>query len=465
MRSLRIPRVVIAAAQSGSGKTTLVAGMLAAWRRQGLRVQAYKVGPDYIDPGYHALASGMPGHNLDSWLVPANKLPEIFFRTAASADLAVIEGVMGLYDGGRQGISSTAEIAKMLQAPVLLVLDVKSMGASAAAVALGFRQYDPAVPFAGVILNRLGSVTHRQMIEEAMSQLHLPVFGCVYRDDVLHLPERHLGLLPVSENPSAAIERLGDCMAEQVQMESVYRLARGACPLHVPECAESPLTEAGLPRLRIGVVRDEAFSFYYEDSLQVLKDCGVELIPLSLLHDSVLPDVDGLLIGGGFPEMFARQLAENQSMKVCLRRAADAGMPIYGECGGYMYLLEQLVDFAGNIWPMAGLLPGQARMKERLQMVGYVEAVILQSGILGAAGTKLHGHEFHFSVEDKRLDRKGADWAFQFIRLRNGQKYMAGGTRNRVLGSYLHIHFAGCPEAVRALLAACAAYRAEWGVS
>ena len=221
MRSLRIPRVVIAAAQSGSGKTTLVAGMLAAWRRQGLRVQAYKVGPDYIDPGYHALASGMPGHNLDSWLVPANKLPEIFFRTAASADLAVIEGVMGLYDGGRQGISSTAEIAKMLQAPVLLVLDVKSMGASAAAVALGFRQYDPAVPFAGVILNRLGSVTHRQMIEEAMSQLHLPVFGCVYRDDVLHLPERHLGLLPVSENPSAAIERLGDCMAEQVQMESV----------------------------------------------------------------------------------------------------------------------------------------------------------------------------------------------------------------------------------------------------
>ena len=521
-----LPRIVIAGTQSGSGKTTLVTGLLAALRARGLRVQSYKVGPDYIDPGFHALASGRPAHNLDTWLVPAAKLPALFLAEAGDADIAVIEGVMGLYDGGRKGVSSTAEIAKLLGAPVLLTIDCKSMGASAAAIALGFKSYDPDVNIAGVLLNRLGSATHEDMIRTAMEAISMPVLGAIHRDDALHLPERHLGLTPTTEVEAAeTVRKMGEAVGGQVEVEKIVALAKTAHPLTdvassgapfpegggpegrgesparkiglqdvsfrgceqesdvVPrartgdeirhaDCSAaasdsplapprlSPLWEGGrrTPPLRIAVAQDAAFSFYYESSLSVLASLGATLVPFSPLKDATIPEhISGLLFGGGFPEMFAADLAANKTMRRSILAAADAGLPIYAECGGYMYLLESLVDFDGVSHPMCGVFQGSAAMTKKLQMVGYVTAKMQHDTILGPAGTELRGHEFHFSQE---LEREEPARPYTFTKLRNGATYGAGQQRQNALGSYLHIHFAGCPEAAKHFVEACRGYQA-----
>lgn len=454
-----IPRLVIAATQSGAGKTTIVTGILAALRQRGLSVQSFKAGPDYIDPGYHALASGRPAHNLDSWLTPKEILPEILTAEAEQADIAIVEGVMGLYDGGRQGISSTAEIAKIIKAPVLLVIDAKSMGASAAAIAQGFRDYDPSVNLAGVILNRLGSDTHEAMIREAMAGIDMPVYGALRRNDGLRMPERHLGLVPVEENEERElIDRMGQAAASQVDVDKLLALARSALPLELKECL---LPAAGQYSCRIGVAKDEAFSFYYPASLKVLTKLGAEIVPFSPLHDEKLPVVDGLFIGGGFPEMFAGKLAANSLMRQAIKQAAQHDMPILAECGGYMYLMDSLQDFAGVSHPMAGVFAGQAVMTEKLQMVGYVEAELQKDSLLGKAGTKLKGHEFHFSKEREPIQQDNAPFIFR--KLRNNSEYPAGQQVKNVLGSYLHLHFAGCPEAAENFVRQCAAYKEKRG--
>lgn len=458
----KIPRLVIAATQSGSGKTTLVTGILAALRAEGVRVQSYKVGPDYIDPGYHALASGLPAHNLDTWLMSPERLKAIFTRTASGADLALIEGVMGLYDGGRKGVSSTAEIAKLLDAPVLLVVDAKSMGESAAAIALGFQSYDPEVKLAGVLLNRLGSDTHEAMIREAMAKVGIPVFGAMRRDESLKMPERHLGLLPAEENEERdVVAKMGEMAARSVNLAAIKRLASDASPLFLPEdllLARRADAASQQTKVRLAVARDEAFSFYYPESLEVLESFGAELTFFSPLHDAALPEADGVLLGGGFPEMFAAELTANASMRRSLCEAAAADVPIYAECGGYMYLTEKLVDFDGKEHAMAGIIPAAVQMNRKLQMVGYVEAELCCDTILGARGRKLHGHEFHFSTE---LPQEGADEtrAFTFTRMRNGARYAAGYAKGAVLASYLHLHFAGCPEAAEAFVKACRSKR------
>ncbi|WP_075430660.1 cobyrinate a,c-diamide synthase [Selenomonas sp. GACV-9] len=447
------PRLVIAATQSGSGKTTIVTGLLAALCERGLTVQSFKVGPDYIDPGYHALASGRPAHNLDTWLTPEQLVPALFAAESEGVDLAVVEGVMGLYDGGRRGVSSTAAIAKLLDAPVLLVIDAKSMGASAAAIAQGFRDYDPSVRLAGVILNRLGSETHEVMIREAMEAIGIKVYGAMRRNDELKMPERHLGLLPVQENEERqVVQKMGQTIGRQLDIEAIMALARQAGPLMVEEMAAvSPVG-----RCRIGVARDEAFSFYYPSSLQVLERLGAELVPFSPLHDEKLPDVDGLLIGGGFPEIFAQDLAANTAMRTAIRQQAEAGMPIYAECGGYMYLMAGLQDFAGSRYPMAGVFAGDAVMTKKLQMVGYVTAKLKCDTILGEKGMAIQGHEFHFSLEQ---DAKRPLRPFDFTKLRNGVVYDAGQQYKQALGSYLHLHFAGCPTAAESFVRHCVKWR------
>ncbi|HCB92776.1 MAG TPA: cobyrinate a,c-diamide synthase, partial [Selenomonas sp.] len=288
-----IPRIVIAATQSGSGKTTLVTGLLGALRSMGLKVQSYKIGPDYIDPGYHALASGRPAHNLDSWLLPKERIKKLFAETAKTSDIAVIEGVMGLYDGGRKGISSTAEIAKLINAPVLLVIDSKSMGASAAAIALGFRAYDPEVKLAGVLLNRLGSSTHEAMIREALEKINIPVFGAVRRDDSLAMPERHLGLLPTEENQDRElINRIAAAIGKQIDLKAVLALAQEAEPMEIviePPAGSDTVKPKDTEKCRIAVARDEAFSFYYPESLKVLEQYGAEIITFSPLNDATIP--------------------------------------------------------------------------------------------------------------------------------------------------------------------------------
>ena len=497
-----IPRVVIAGTQSGSGKTTLVTGLLAALKARGLRVQSYKVGPDYIDPGFHALASGRPAHNLDTWLVGEERLPALFAESMGDADLAVIEGVMGLYDGGRKGVSSTAEVAKLLDAPVLLAIDCKSMGASAAAIALGFRAYDKGVDIAGVLLNRLGSSTHEAMIRSAMEGIQMPVYGAVHRDDSLHLSERHLGLTPTTETEAAGVvKKMGEAIEGQVDIAKLVELAKKALPLHVstaPPLGElssdsetervtqdrdsrfcqqvenlvtplpSPPLRGTSPRggglerkrsLRIAVARDAAFSFYYPTSLAVLERLGATLVPFSPLEDAALPeDVSGALFGGGFPEMFAEKLAANQSMRAAIRAAAARGLPIYAECGGYMYLMEELVDFDGNHHAMCGVFSGSAVMTKKLQMVGYVTARLNEDTILGTSGTELKGHEFHFSQEEEGNEPARP---FTFTKLRNGMAYAAGQRYKNALGSYLHLHFAGCPEAAKHFVEACARTRVK----
>ncbi|MFC2767361.1 MAG: cobyrinate a,c-diamide synthase [Mitsuokella sp.] len=444
-----IPRIVIAATQSGAGKTTIVTGLLTALRQRGIVVQSFKVGPDYIDPGYHTLASGRAGHNLDTWLVPKEKVEELFAYDAGDADIAIIEGVMGLFDGGKGGVSSTAEIAKLLRAPVVLVLDVKSMGESAAAIAQGFRDYDPEVNLAGVIVNRLGSETHEKMIRGAMKKVGIPVLGAMRRNDSLHMPERHLGLVPAAENAkSDALELMGAEVARQLDLESILRLA---CMADDLETEKEPVKSSSEMTCRIAVAHDEAFSFYYSASLRELQRRGAELVPFRPLHDAHLPKADGLILGGGFPEMFAEKLATNYTMRASIREAATSGMPIYAECGGYMYLKEELIDFSGTCHAMAGVLPGTARMTENLQMVGYVEAELLTETVLGEKGLKLHGHEFHFSEETG----EEKDRPLRFTKLRNGQSYAAGSRAGNVLGSYLHLHFAGCPEAADHFVEAC----------
>ena len=509
-----IPRIVIAGTQSGSGKTTLVTGLLAALRAKGLRVQSYKVGPDYIDPGFHALASGRPAHNLDTWLVGEERLPALFAESIGDADIAVIEGVMGLYDGGRKGVSSTAAVAKLLHAPVLLAIDCKSMGASAAAVALGFRAYDKETDIAGVLLNRLGSPTHEQMIRAAMEGIDMPVYGAVHRDDRLHLPERHLGLTPTTENDAAdVVKKMGEDIGAQVNLEKLVELAKRAermtvsfafednnrairydLPSTLPQspAATAPPKEEPWERypqppssregdrvsgggsvegtaeesvhnsnrrteLRIAVAQDAAFSFYYPTSLAVLERFGATLVPFSPLEDRALPEnISGALFGGGFPEMFAEQLAANTSMRESIRTAADAGLPIYAECGGYMYLLSELVDFEGRHHSMCGVFPGRTAMTKRLQMVGYVTARMVEDTILGPAGTEIRGHEFHFSQEEEDAGQR----PFTFTKLRNSASYAAGQMHHHALGSYLHLHFAGCPDAAKQFLDACAAWQA-----
>lgn len=453
-----IPRVVIGAVSSGSGKTTIVTGILSALRQRGLNVQSYKIGPDYIDPGYHKLASGNPAHNLDSWLMPQEKLKEVFCRTAENADIAIIEGVMGLYDGGRKGVSSTAEIAKLLDAPVILVIDAKSMGASAAAIALGFKMYDPDVKLAGVILNRLGSPTHKTMIEKALKDIGIDVFGAVRRDDNLTMPERHLGLLPVEENSEQEIvDKIGEAIGSQVDLDEIMKLAETQFSIDIDEFEEDENEDVPQKKIKIAVAKDDAFSFYYPESIRVLEKCGAEIVNFSPLKDKKLPKCDGVILGGGFPEMFAEELQANVSMQESLRKAVGKGKPVYAECGGFMYLTEGLTDFDDVFHPMTGIIPVKVQMNKKLQMVGYVEAKMELSTVLGEKDTVIKGHEFHFSSEitEENKDMQGFERAFTFTRMRNNATYPAGFVRDNVLGSYLHIHFIGCPESAQCFVDKC----------
>ena len=454
MMTKNFPRMIIAATQSGSGKTTITVGLLAALKMRGLDVQAYKVGPDYIDTGWHALALGKISHNLDSWLVGADKLKEIFAQTSAGADVSIVEGVMGLYDGGRGGVSSTAEISKLLDAPVVLVIDAKSMGTSAAAIALGFREFDKAVKLAGVILNRVGSDSHRQMIVDALNDLGIKCFGAIKRNDEFHLPERHLGLVPTTENFSAdVIKKICAAVEEQVDVDGLINLAENSAPLEKFSNHQSLTTN----HLKIGVAKDAAFNFYYGAGLKALEELGAQIIFFSPLNDEHLPEnICGLIIGGGFPEMFAAQLEKNKNLRAEIFRAAEAGLPIFAECGGFMYLMRELVDFDGKIFQMCGVLDGRATMTRKLQTVGYVEAEILRDCLIGRAGEKIRAHEFHFSTAET-ADEK----IFKCRRLRTGAEYFAGALKKNLVASYLHMHFAGSTSAAKNFIQACSAFRCQ----
>lgn len=456
MDNVHIPRLVIAAVHSGAGKTTIASGLLAALAARGLKVQSYKIGPDYIDPGFHQLASGKPAHNLDTWLVPAEVMLATFSSTAAGNDIAIVEGVMGLYDGGNSGISSTAQISKLINAPVVLIIDARSMGESAAAIALGFKTYDPEVNLAGVIINRVGSVSHQAMICEAMDRVGIPVLGVIKRNAEIAMPERHLGLTPVTEHDvHQTIEKIREQISAQVNIDQIVKLAELAPPLKLAGQRISPQ-----PTVRIGVAQDEAFNFYYPQSLDALVRLGAELVPFSPLRDAYVPEVEGLIIGGGFPEMFAEQLAGNYRMRQALYNAGSSGMPIYAECGGLMYLSRSIRDFQGLSHNMVGLVPAECSMQAKLETVGYVEATAVCNNVLCSAGESLRGHEFHFS---RMLPDREADfpWAFNFVKTRAGASYLGGYAQNNILASYLHLHFAGNSNAAKRFVDRCKKYKQD----
>ena len=454
MSEKQMPALLIAAPQSGSGKTTITCGILAALKKRGLRVQAYKVGPDYIDPGYLAAASGRPAHNLDTWLTGADAMKRIFAETADSADIAIVEGVMGLYDGGQNGISSSAEIAGILGLPVLLVIDAKAMGESAAALALGFREYDKNIKIDGVLLNRLGSDNHRRIITEAMSRINMPVVGAVMRDDSVSVSERHLGLLPKEENEDKSqLDKLAAIIEKSVDLDALLKIAGLSKAISVSDAHRTDCVK----KVRIAIAKDKAFSFYYPESLSELERAGAEMVFFSPLNDKAVPTADGIIFGGGFPEMFAAQLADNRPMLASIAAVANAGTPIYAECGGFMYLTQGLTDFEGCLHRMAGIVPVRCKMNDKLKTVGYVEAKALGDNVLCRKGTVLRGHEFHFSS----MEQEASDFphAYLFTKKRSGEQYEAGYMDKNILASYLHLHFAGNPQLAAAFVANCLKFR------
>ncbi|MCS5695758.1 cobyrinate a,c-diamide synthase [Desulfofundulus thermocisternus] len=458
---MNIPRILVAATHSGAGKTTLATALMAAFTRAGYVVQPFKVGPDYIDPGYHLAATGRESRNLDTIFLGLEGVREVFARAALGADLCIIEGVMGLYDGrGSTERGSSAEVAKALEAPVLLLLDARSMSRSAAALALGYRMFDSGVRIAGILLNRVGSPRHYNILKEVIEeQAGVPVLGWIGHRAEISLPHRHLGLLPAMEKDALAehLERLVAVLEEGVDLFRLLEIARAAPPL--PRIGEKifPAVPRS-PRVCLGVIKDAAFNFYYQDGLELLAALGAEMVFLSALSSPALPpDLDGLYIGGGFPEMFLEKLAANRSFMESLRRAFNQGMPVYAECGGLMYICRSIYGFDGREYPMAGLLPGVCRMHTRRVALGYCKARVLNDNILAPAGTELVGHEFHYSF----LEDMPADFPRAYALRREGEEVevLDGYVRGNLLASYLHLHFASCPEAARRFVECCARFK------
>ena len=445
---------MVAGTASGVGKTTVTMGLVGALTRRGLRVQPFKAGPDYIDPTYHTRAAGVPCRNLDTWLVPGPGVVELFARAMRGMDIAVAEGVMGLFDG-RSSLSeegSSAELAKLLGLPVVLVVDASAVARSIAATVLGFQSFDPQLQLAGVVLNGTGSERHASLCREAIeATTGIPVLGALPRRDDLKLPERHLGLIPTVEEATgeAVFQRITDMVEAAIDVERLLGLARMAAVS--PEGAGLFPPEPVPPRACIAVAMDRAFSFYYRDGLDLLEAWGAELAPFSPLEDTELPpEATGVYIGGGFPELYARELAANQGMARSLRQAAQRGVPIYAECGGLMYLGQSLVDFDGAAHPMVGLVPACSHLTDTRLTLGYRTLRALSDGPLLRRGQEVRGHEFHLS----RLEREApaAEAAYD-VADQPGQR--EGFQRGSVLASYVHLHFASDGRLAPRFVEAC----------
>ena len=467
-----IPRLVIGGTHSGVGKTTITAGLIRALRNLGLVVQPFKAGPDYIDPTYLTLAAGTGSHdcttrlgdaasrvcrNLDTWMVPPERVAALFAQAAGDADIAVIEGVMGLYDGFGydDDAGSTARLARLLRAPTILVLDASHLARSAAALALGYAQFDPELSLGGFIVNRVGSSSHGQGVASAVERaIGLPVLGWLPRDSGLEIPERHLGLVPTAERGQwhEFVEAAADQIGRHVDLDRLQSLARSAPSLTATSViARRPMMGPGP---RIAVARDEAFSFTYQDNLNLLSAAGAELVFFSPLRDRDLPSQTvGVILGGGFPEIFAEQLANNAGMQQSLRQAHALGVPIYAECGGLMFLTEAIVDPDGREYPMVGLLPGRSVMTTRLTM-GYRLARAVGESWFLRQGESVRAHEFHYALWEDRP--AGLPPAYRLCSPRGGgQCRFEGACVGNLWASYVHVHFASKPELAVRFVEAC----------
>ncbi|MFF5312157.1 cobyrinate a,c-diamide synthase [Streptomyces massasporeus] len=483
--SASVPRLVIAAPSSGSGKTTVATGLMAAFAARGLAVSPHKVGPDYIDPGYHALATGRVGRNLDAYLCGPELIGPLFLHGARGCDIAVVEGVMGLYDGaaGEGELASTAHVAKLLRAPVVLVVDASSQSRSVAALVHGFASWDPEVRVAGVILNKVASDRHEELLREALEQAGVPVLGVLRRAAQVDTPSRHLGLVPVAERHEAAVEAVA-AMAAQVSegcdLDALAGLARsaGALPGAAWDAAEAvsspppplpfPSSRGSAPstppggsaprtpgrperprpqapdRLVVAVAGGEAFTFSYAETTELLTAAGAEVVTFDPLRDEELPEgTAGLVIGGGFPEVYASELSANAPLRKAVAELAGSGAPVAAECAGLLYLCRELDGL-----PMCGVLDASARMTERLTL-GYRDAVAVGDSVLAAAGTRMRGHEFHRTAVEPG---SGAEPAWG---VRSPRPRVEGFVERGVHASYLHTHWASEPGVARRFVERC----------
>ncbi|MER5769904.1 cobyrinate a,c-diamide synthase [Streptomyces sp. NPDC001985] len=489
-----VARLVIAAPSSGSGKTTVATGLMAAFAASGLAVSPHKVGPDYIDPGYHALATGRPGRNLDAYLCGTELMAPLFARGSAGCDLAVVEGVMGMYDGaaGAGELASTAQLAKLLRAPVVLVVDASSQSRSVAALVHGFLSWDPEVRVGGVILNKVASDRHEELLREALEDVGVPVLGVVRRRAAVATPSRHLGLVPVAERAAeavASVEAMAELVREGCDLAGLLALARSAPPLgaeawsaagallagaDVPGAADPdglglPVGSVGGPGLTggpgpaggpgspggrspaggrrpvVAVAGGPAFTFSYAEQVELLTACGAEVVTFDPLRDERLPEgTSGIVIGGGFPEVYAPELSANEALRKVVGEFARNGGPVAAECAGLLYLARSL-----DGQPMCGVLDADARMGERLTL-GYREAVAVADSALAATGTRMRGHEFHRTVIEPGA---GPVPAWGMLR---PQRRVEGFVQRGVHASYLHTHWAADPRVARRFVAWCA---------
>ena len=448
------PRIIVAGTHSGVGKTTVTLAVLAALKRRGRRVQAFKAGPDFIDPGHHTMVTGRPSRNLDGWMLGEVLNRRIFARAAIDADLSIIEGMMGLFDGSSpiSEVGSTAELAKQLRAPVLLVIDASAMARSVAAMVSGYAKFDPGLKVAGVLFNRVGSEGHYRLLKDAVEkETHVTVVGYLKADSAIVVSDRHLGLVTAIEQQSRELyDRLAQVAMDTIDLDRIELLA-GSAPLLPPPSEEHiKVTTAGR-NVRVGVAYDPAFCFYYPENLELLEVEGAELVKFSPMNDQALPSVDMLYLGGGYPELYGDILARNVAMRGAVRSFAERGGVVYGECGGMMYLTEAIRGFDGRSHEMVGLFSAEAVMQKSSMTLGYRTMACSRDCALGTAGLSARGHEFHYST----LVPKGSlTYACELRDARGQFTGRDGLMMGNVLAFYTHLHFSSQPQIAKGLLAA-----------
>lgn len=450
--NIKIPRIVIGGTGSGVGKTTIALALTQILRKKGLKVATFKCGPDYLDPTYHSRASQKICHNLDGWLMGKESVLNTFYQACHNVDIAIIEGMMGLFDGHSPNseIGSTAEIAKWLASPVLVVLDTRGMARTVSAILKGLKIFDPDLNLAGAFANFTGSPSHIQLLKDASTEV--PILGGLCKHSEQTFPERHLGLYSASEE-NVSEEKFnfwGEEGEKSLEVNSILEIANSAPEISIPVSN----INTTLKRCKIGIAMDSAFHFYYEENLMRLRQAGAELVFFSPLSDSRLTDVDGLYFGGGYPEVFAPTLSKNKSLLNYIRDLSYKNIPIYAECGGLMYLSKGIKLVEGEFFPMLGLISATSIMEKKLKALGYVEVTTKKETIFGEVGLRFRGHQFRYS--DLELDESNPiELVYNLRKRKSDQVSEEGYSKNSVLASYIHAHWASNPSLAEGFVQSC----------
>lgn len=462
---MKLSRFVIAGTQSGVGKTTISTGIMRALTLRGLDVQPFKVGPDYIDPAFHSFVTGNKSRNLDSWMLDKETLRKLFVKNSCSKSISVIEGVMGLYDGFgiEKDMGSTAHVSKILKIPVFLVIDGRGMSSSAAAAVLGYKMYDTELNLKGVIVNNVSGEKHYELIKRVIQRdTGIGCFGYLKKNTNIGLESRHLGLVPSVEveNLENKLNELARMVEETIDIDGIIKLSHEASPLNIEIQSNTDPDK----KINIGVALDKAFNFYYHDNFDLLEELGANLVYFSPLKDRKLPDdIHGLYIGGGFPEVFAKELEDNKEMRKEIKRVSLEGMPIYAECGGLMYLAKDITTLEGKKFNMAGIFNKEARMTKRLQRFGYVHININKPCVISNGSDLVKAHEFHRSTLN---ESHGENYAYRVDKVREKRlekSWECGLIKNNTLGAYAHIHFYANRELAKNFINNCRIFKGKGG--